>query len=52
VDETAYWLELLVDEKFMPPKKLSGLQDEASQLTAIFVTILKNSEANNEERRD
>ena len=43
VDETAYWLELLVDEKFVPERKMHGLLDETNQLTAIFVTILKNA---------
>jgi len=42
-DETAYWLELLADEKFVPSAKLTSLQDEASQLIAIFVTISKIS---------
>ena len=42
-DETAYWLELLVDEKFVPVRKMSSLLDEANQLISIFVTILKNS---------
>ena len=42
-DETAYWLELLVDEKFVPIRKMSALLDEANQLISIFVTILKNS---------
>lgn len=49
VDETAYWLELLVDEKFTSAKKLSALQDEAGQLTAIFVAVLKNSKHNQTE---
>jgi four helix bundle protein len=43
VDETAYWLELLVDENFVPKAKVADLRDETDQLTAIFVTILKNS---------
>jgi four helix bundle protein len=46
IDETAYWLELLVEEIFMPAKKLAALQDETNQLTAIFVTVLKNSKLN------
>ena len=43
VDETGYWLELLVDEKFVAPAKMADLLDETNQLTVIFVTILKNS---------
>src|ERR1700689_513458 len=43
VDETGYWLELLVDEKFVSKARMEGLLDETEQLTAIFVTILKRS---------
>jgi four helix bundle protein len=43
VDETAYWLELLVDEKIVPQNTTADLLDETDQLTAIFVTILKSS---------
>ena len=49
-DETAYWLELLVDEKFVPFRKMSSLLDEAIQLISIFVTILKNSRNAPQER--
>ena len=49
-DETAYWLELLVDEKFVPFRKMSSLLDEANQLISIFVTILKNSRNAPQER--
>ena len=37
VDETLFWLELLVDTNILTAKKLSKLMDEANQLTAIFV---------------
>jgi four helix bundle protein len=43
VDETAYWLELLVDEKLVSAPKMAALIDETQQLTAIFVTILKKA---------
>ena len=39
----AYWLELLVDGKIVPPEKLSTLRRECDELIAIFVTILKRS---------
>jgi four helix bundle protein len=41
LDETAYWLELLVESHTMPAEKLSTLQDETNQITAIFTTIVK-----------
>jgi len=43
LEETAYWLELLVDGKVVPAEKLSPLRQECDQLIAIFVTILKRS---------
>ena len=43
LEETAYWLELLVDGKIIPAEKLSVLRQECHELVAIFVTILKRS---------
>ena len=43
VDETAYWLELLLEETFSPAAKLTPLLAEANELVAIFVTISKRS---------
>src|SRR5207247_2861647 len=40
-DESSYWMELLLDEGFLPPAKLQPLLDEANELVAIFVTISK-----------
>lgn len=41
LEETSYWLELLVDAQIMPLDKLSHLQDENNQLIAIFITTIK-----------
>ena len=46
LEETAYWLELLVDSGIAKPHNLSGLRQECDELTAIFVTILKRSKEN------
>jgi four helix bundle protein len=43
LEETAYWLELLVDGKMVSPEKLSAVRQECDELIAIFVTILKRS---------
>src|SRR5438874_5060777 len=43
LEETGYWLELLVDGKIVKPTKLSALRQECDELIAIFVTILKRS---------
>ena len=42
-DETLYWLELLLDEKIVPAKKLNALVSESGELVAIFITILKKA---------
>jgi four helix bundle protein len=43
LDETAYWLELLVRGNIVPEPKLSALRDENHQLLAIFTTISKKA---------
>jgi len=43
LEETAYWLELLIDGKIVPPEPVTALQQECDELIAIFVTILKRS---------
>ena len=45
LEETAYWLELLVDGNIVAGDKVSALRQECDELTAIFVTILKRSKA-------
>jgi four helix bundle protein len=46
IEETEYWLELLVDSGCVVESKMSGLLDETRQLIAIFTTIDKNSKRN------
>lgn len=46
LDETEYWLELLVDERIVLPAKMDALLDETRQLLAIFTTIINNSRRN------
>jgi four helix bundle protein len=43
LEETAYWLELLVEGRIIAASKLEPLRRETDELTAIFVTILKRS---------
>lgn len=42
LDETAYWLELLAEAEIIPANRLADLQQETNELTAIFVTSVKN----------
>ncbi len=42
LEETSYWLELLIEANIVPSARLGLLLDECKQLIAIFVTIVKN----------
>lgn len=41
LDETLYWMELLVDGEIVPVARLSELRVEAEELMKIFVTSIK-----------
>lgn len=43
LDETMYWLELLVEGGMMSHRRLADLMKEADELTAILVTCVKNA---------
>lgn len=43
LDETAYWLELLVESNTVSSKALLSLMDENNQLVAIFVSIINKA---------
>jgi four helix bundle protein len=43
IEETEYWLELLVDSGCVSGDRMSGLLVEARQLIAIFTTIDKSA---------
>lgn len=45
LDETSYWLDLLVESHIIPANRLAPLQDECNQLLAIFTTIAKKSKS-------
>jgi four helix bundle protein len=42
-DETAYWMDLIVEAGLITRDRLSSLLTEADELTAIIVTARKNS---------
>ena len=50
LEETAYWLELLAESGMVDREKLTGLRNEADQLTAILVTSAKTLKARNPKR--
>ncbi|ELS04274.1 TIGR02436 family protein [Xenococcus sp. PCC 7305] len=41
LEETVYWLELLIESNLVSEAKLKSLLIEASELTAIFITSVK-----------
>ncbi len=43
IDESAYWLELLVDSGIVSASKMADLLTETRELIAILTTINKNS---------
>lgn len=45
LEETTYWLELLVDAGITAKSKLVDLKDETNQFLAIFTTISKRAKS-------
>jgi four helix bundle protein len=43
LEETGYWLELLIEAGIVSPEQMKPLLAECDELTAIFVTIVKRS---------
>jgi four helix bundle protein len=43
LEETVYWMELLVQSGTVEEKRLQPLMEEANELTAILVTCSKNA---------
>jgi four helix bundle protein len=50
LDETDYWLELLVESKIMPAEKLADLRVETQELIAILVAAVKTAKKNSPRR--
>jgi four helix bundle protein len=46
IDESAYWLDLLVGSGIVAAQKLQPLQKEADELTAIIVATIRTARAN------
>jgi four helix bundle protein len=45
LEETSYWLELLVDSATVSSNRMAALLQKTDELLAIFTTISKNSKA-------
>lgn len=45
LEETSYWLELLVESATVPARKMAAILQETDELLAIFTTISKQTKA-------
>ena len=45
-DESAFWLEFIIDEKLLGKERVDDLLKEAKELTAIFVSSRKTAQQN------
>lgn len=43
IEETEYWLDLLIHLSIFSEPKLKLIRDEAGELSAIFISILRTS---------
>ena len=43
VDESAFWLEFIIDEQLINPERVTALLNEANELTAIFYASRKTA---------
>ena len=43
LEETVYWFELLIESELVSEKRLKNLLQEASELTAIFITSVNKA---------
>ena len=50
-DESAFWLEFIIDENLIKKKLLKPLQQEAEELTAIFASARKTASTKNKNDR-
>ncbi len=45
LEETRYWLELLQMSGIVEPERISAIAQEAKELTAILITMSKNTKS-------
>lgn len=43
-DESAFWLDFIIEEELLKEKLVEPLQDEAKELTAIFIASRKTAQ--------
>lgn len=50
LEETAYWLELLVETEIVKEQRLDALRQEAHEVTALLVCLVKAAKRRKERR--
>ena len=50
LEESKYWMELIVESALLPKARLADLVGEADELTAVFVSCSKNAKAKSKAR--
>jgi four helix bundle protein len=45
IDETSYWLSLLIEAGVVQPERIAAIVTETDELTRIFVAIARNTKA-------
>lgn len=50
LEESRYWMELVVNAALLPKSRLANLEGEADELTAILVACSKNAKAKSRAR--
>lgn len=48
-DESALWLELIIEDQILPSEKVTPLWQEATALTSIFCASIKTARSNRED---
>ncbi len=51
LEETVYWLELIVESEIFTKDRMGDLMTEADELTAILTTCVKNTKEKERERK-
>jgi len=46
IEETDYWIDLIIAEGIVPESKMNQLKQETSELIAIFVSAIKSTRTN------
>src|SRR3712207_7354128 len=52
LDETMYWIELLIESEIVSPRRVQPLLDEADELLSILVTSVKTIKSRRRRRSE